>query len=190
MEGNKEMKSFTKLVLATAMLGTLVGCSSSAPKATDSTTVDHKYSETADVSTLTFEDTTFHGMTIAMPTSWSGRKSASTDEIDYAVKGSKDAVQLIYTDQATASEEMLSTIQTSMTWKPSKTEETEVNGIKAFHATGISTVFNVIQMDANTELYLFQDGAGVTAVLLVQDPEGTVDQSPVFEKILSSIKMN
>jgi hypothetical protein len=186
------MKRIAKIISTAVLLSALAGCSSSSASASSTASAkasEHTYSETADVTSLTFEETAFHGVSLSMPKEWSGRKSSSADEIDYSVKGTKDAVQFIYTDNATASEDMFKTLNTSMTWTPSTTEEKDINGIKAFHAAGTSTIFNVIQMDAATDAYLIQDGQGVTAILFIQDPEGTVDQSPVFEKILSSIKM-
>lgn len=185
------MKKGLFVLAAAVMMSALAGCSSASASASASskTAVDHTYSEKVDVSTLSFEETTFHDMTVSMPKEWSGRKSASADEIDYSIKGSKDSVQFIYVEGATASEEMFKTVPTSMSWTPSKTEAVELNGISAFHAKGISTVFNVIQEDANTEMYLLQDGTGVVVIVTIQDPEGDVDMTPAFEKILSTVKM-
>ena len=187
------MKKLTKILSTAVLVGTLAGCSSSAAAAKASSSsasgVDHTYSEQADVTKLTFAETTFHSMTVSVPNEWSGRKNSNYDEMDYTIKGSKDVMEFLYVGGATASEDLFKTIKTNEKWTAVSTEKKELNGTEAYYAKGISVIYNVIQEDANSQMYLIQDGTGVTAIIMIQDPEGTVDMTPVFDKVLSSVKM-
>lgn len=187
------MNKLSKIIAATALIGSLVGCSANSSAAASSAssvneeTEKHTYTETADAESLNYVDTTFHGVTVSMPETWPGKQSLKQEQMDFAPKGSLDKVEIVYTEGATASSDFFSTLTTTEPLTVTSTDEVEVNGVKVNHAVGTIVVYDVIQMDAPCNLYAIPSENGVVTIITIQDPEGTTDMTPIYDKVLSTV---